>query len=91
MVVFGLFGYENKRSKSKDVLDELMGLEDASGNCYMKHDINREYESMEIIKSTIALLHEQIEFLREELRKKNLLIKMLNFRNANKGDKKNIT
>ena len=50
----------------------------------------REYESMEIIKSTVDILHEQIEFLKEEIREKNLLIKLLNFRNANDGDKINI-
>ena len=50
----------------------------------------KEHESMEIIKSTIDILREQIEFLKEEICEKNLLIKILNFRNANDGDKLNI-
>ena len=47
-------------------------------------------ESMEIIKSMINKQHTYIEFLQEEIREKNLLIKMLNFRNANDGNKINI-
>ena len=50
----------------------------------------REHESMEIIKSTIDILHEQIEFLKEEICEKNLLMKILNFRNANDGEQLNI-
>ena len=45
---------------------------------------------MGIIKSTIEMLHEQIEFLKEDIREKNLLIKILNYRNANDEDKINI-
>ena len=52
--------------------------------------LTREYDCMEIIKSTIELLHDQIEFLKEEIKEKNLLIKMLNYRNANNGDKINV-
>ena len=37
-------------------------------------------ESMEIIKFVVDKLHEEIEFLKEELREKNMLIKILNFR-----------
>ena len=47
----------------------------------------REHESMEIIKTTINMLHEQIEFLKEDIREKNLLIKILNYRDANDGAK----
>ena len=46
--------------------------------------------SIEIIKSTIDKLYEQIDFLKEEILEKNLLIKILNFRNANNGNKINI-
>ena len=42
---------------------------------------------IEIIKSTIEKLYEQIDFLKDELREKNLLIRILNFRNANDGEK----
>ena len=45
---------------------------------------------IEIIKSTIEKLYEQIDFLKDELREKNLLIRILNFRNANDGEKINI-
>ena len=41
----------------------------------------------EYIKSTINKLYEEIDFLREELRDKNLLIKTLIYRNANDGAK----
>ena len=44
-------------------------------------------ESIGIIKSTINMLYDQIYFLKEEIREKNLLIKTLNFRNANNGEK----
>ena len=37
-------------------------------------------ESIGIIKSTINMLYDQIYFLKEEIREKNLLIKTLNFR-----------
>ena len=47
-------------------------------------------ESVEIIKSTIDKLFEQIDFLKDEILEKNLLIKILNFRNGNNGDKINI-
>ena len=47
-------------------------------------------ESIEIIKSVIEKLYEQIDFLKDELQEKNLLIKILNFRNANDGEKINI-
>ena len=50
----------------------------------------KEHETMEIIKSSLNMLREEIEFLKEEIREKNLLIKILNFRNANDGDKINI-
>ena len=45
---------------------------------------------IEIIKSTIEKLYEQIDFLKDELREKNLLIRILNFRTANEGEKINI-
>ena len=56
----------------------------------MKSNFAREYESMSIIKSAMDLLHQEIDFLKDEIREKNLLIKILNFRNANDGDKVNI-
>ena len=43
-------------------------------------------ESIGIIKSMIDKLFEVIGFLKEEIREKNLLIKTLNFRNANDGE-----
>ena len=47
-------------------------------------------ESILIIKSMIAKLYEEIDFLKEEIREKNILIKTLNFRNANDGELINI-
>ena len=43
-------------------------------------------ESIGIIKPMIDKLFEVIGFLKEEIREKNLLIKTLNFRNANDGE-----
>ena len=62
-----------------DVLDDLMGIYST-----LLVDSTPDYE---IIKSTINKQHTYIEFLQEKIREKNLLIKMLNFRNANDGDK----
>lgn len=47
-------------------------------------------ESISLIKSTVDMLFDQLEFYKDELREKNLLIKTLNFRNANDGKKINM-
>lgn len=86
----------------QDITDESLTNNNLlSGNLDTKFSINGDIqepsistnitlESFNIIKLTINKLHEQIDFLQEELREKNLLIKILNFRNANEGDKINI-
>ena len=75
--------YINAVNKHININEEVSIKNTANGN-------SREYDCMEIIKSTIDMLHEEIEFLKEDIREKNLLIKMLNFRNANNGDKINV-
>ena len=75
--------YINAVNKHININEEVPIKNTDNGN-------TREYDCMEIIKSTIDMLHEEIEFLKEDIREKNLLIKMLNFRNANNGDKINV-
>ena len=68
----------------RNIIDKLMDNDKVNyGNTPITLTVAiRTCESIEIIKSTIEKLHEQIDFLKEELREKNLLIKILNFRNA---------
>ena len=84
MVVFGLFG----KKKESDVLYDLMDLENnnLNNNDEKEDSMGREGTSMEIIKAAFDKLSEELEFLREEIREKNLLIKILTFRNANDGN-----
>ena len=53
-------------------------------------EFNGEHEAMVILKKTVNMLQEQIEFLQEELREKNFFIKILNHRNANDGKQINV-
>ena len=78
----------------ESVLDELMALgnpqkmnEENFENLNSTNDDKnkRHDELLGVIKSTINMLHLQIEFMKEELREKNLLLKILNYRNANDG------
>ena len=87
MVMFGFFG---RKISSPDIIDQLMdgNYEQTYNN---KDELNsesssRELISMELIKSAMDILHEQIDFMKEELREKNLLIKALTLRNANESD-----
>ena len=52
-------------------------------------DANLTTQSMEIMKSALNKLYDQIDFLKEELQEKNLLIKSLVFINANDHTKIN--
>ena len=83
-MVFGLFG----KKKESDVLYDLMDLENnnLNNNDEKEDSMGREGTSMEIIKAAFDKLSEELEFLREEIREKNLLIKTLTFRNANDGN-----
>ena len=73
--------YINSENKYMNISDEIPIITTEAGSTIA---------SIEIIKSTIDKLYEQIDFLKEEILEKNLLIKILNFRNANNGDKINI-
>ena len=71
MVMFGFFG---RKISSPDIIDQLMdgNYEQTYNN---KDELNsasssRELISMELIKSAMDILHEQIDFMKEELRKK---------------------
>ena len=83
----------NERDGESKIYVNIDGL-----NIDIKEDISimnidsvmREFDSMQVIKSTVEMLHQEIEFLKDEIREKNLLIKILNFRNANDGDKINV-
>ena len=74
--------YVSMAGKTLDVKDDIPVIN--------MDNILRELDSMEIIKSTVDMLLTQLDFLKEEIREKNLLIKILNFRNANDGEKINI-
>lgn len=87
---------ENKGDTQQE--EDLIYIDAVNKNIMINEDIpiinfascTKEHETMEIIKSSLNMLREEIEFLKEEIREKNLLIKILNFRNANDGDKINI-
>ena len=89
---------EFEEDNDDETEDNLIYIDAVGKDIKIKEDIPvmnlssyaREYQSMEIIKSSFDILQEQIEFLKDEIREKNLLIKILNFRNANDGDKINI-
>ena len=74
------------------IIDELMGVYETILDKDDKEDeVDTNIpvtttEGMEIIKSMIKKLYDQIDFMKEELKEKNLLIKMLMYRNANDGD-----
>lgn len=71
---------QNNVSRIKTVLENSDTININSGSM-----IKREHDAMGLIMTTIDMLHSQIEFLQEEIREKNLLIKILNHRNANDG------
>ena len=74
------------------IIDELMGVYETILDKDDKEDeVDTNIpvtttEGMEIIKSMIKKLYDQIDFMKEELKEKNLLIKMLMYRNANDRD-----
>ena len=74
--------YVSMAGKTLDVKDDIPVIN--------MDNILRELDGMEIIKSTVDMLITQLDFLKEEIREKNLLIKMLNYRNANDGERINI-
>ena len=88
MVMFGVFG---RKKSSPDIIDELMDVNYEHTKDSNIDELNpssctkaaRDYLTMELIKSAMDMLHEQIEFLKEELCEKNLIIKELTLRNNN--------
>ena len=70
---------------SKIYISSLNKYIDVNDEVPITPTTNAMIDSIEIVKLTIEKLYEQIDFLKEELRERNILIKILNFRNANEG------
>ena len=77
--VEGNFVYISSVNKHVDISDEIP----LTTSTYT-------IESIELVKSIVEKLYEEIEFLRDQLREKDLLLKIMNLRNANNGELVNI-
>ena len=106
MVIFGLFGHSKNPSrhykqsspiqtinKSKDIIDELMDLDNINSNNKVKNNIATDFETssfnLEEIYNRISnknidykeallnSLYSQVEFLKQELQEKNTIMKSL--------------